>query len=108
MDHKNKKMYGFSAFAPLLIFLAIYLGAGIFFACMGYGGDSFKQISRVFALLIGTLVCLCMGGKERSLEYRMDAYCHGMANADTMIMIMVFLLAGAFSTVAANMGGRDA
>lgn len=108
MENKNKKMYGFSAFAPLLIFLAIYLGAGIFFACMGYGGDSFKQISRVFALLIGTLVCLCMGGKERNLEYRMDAYCHGMANADTMIMIMVFLLAGAFSGVAKAMGGVEA
>lgn len=44
-----------------------------------------------------------MGGKERSMEFRMDTFCKGMANEGTMIMLVVFLLAGAFSGVAKAM-----
>ena len=75
---------------------------------MGYGGDSFKQIPRMTALVAALLACMLMGGKERTLEYRMDMFCKGMANDGTMIMIVVFLLAGAFSGVAKAMGGVQA
>ena len=49
-----------------------------------------------------------MGGKERNLEYRMDTFCKGAADANTMIMVVIFLLAGAFSGVASAMGGVEA
>ena len=94
---ENKKYYGWKGFFPLLTFLAIYLGSGLICAALGYGGDSFKQVPRMAALVGALLVCMCMGGKERNLEYRMDTFCKGMSNQGTMIMIMVFLLAGAFS-----------
>ena len=105
---ENKKYYGWKGFFPLLTFLAIYLGSGLICAALGYGGDSFKQVPRMAALVGALLVCMCMGGKERSLEYRMDTFCKGMSNQGTMIMIMVFLLAGAFSGVAKAMGGVQA
>ena len=104
----KKKTYGWKGFLPLIVFLAIYLGGGILFAVLGYAGDSFKQIPRVAALVAAMLVCLLMGGKERNLEYRMDTFCKGMSNQGTMIMICVFLLAGAFSGVAKAMGGVEA
>ena len=108
MENQKKKTYGLSAFTPLFVFLAIYLGSGILFALLGYGGDSFKQIPRTAALVAALLVCLCMGGKERNLEYRMDTFCKGAADANTMIMVVIFLLAGAFSGVASAMGGVEA
>ena len=92
----KKKYYGWKGFFPLLTFLAIYLGGGLIFTALGYGGDSFKQIPRVTALVAALLVCLAMGGKERSMEFRMDTFCKGMANEGTMIMLVVFLLAGAY------------
>ena len=104
----KKKDYGWKGFLPLLTFLAIYLGGGLIFTAMGYGGDSFKQIPRMAALVGALLVCMLLGGKERSLEFRMDTFCKGMSNQGTMIMIMVFLLAGAFSGVAKAMGGVQA
>ena len=107
MENK-KKDYGWKGFLPLLTFLAIYLGGGLIFTAMGYGGDSFKQIPRMAALVGALLVCMLLGGKERSLEFRMDTFCKGMSNQGTMIMIMVFLLAGAFSGVAKAMGGVQA
>ena len=76
----KKKNYGWKGFIPLLTFLAIYLGGGIIFTLMGYGGDSFKQIPRMTALVAALLACMLMGGKERTLEYRMDMFCKGMAN----------------------------
>ena len=105
---KQEKDYGWKGFLPLLTFLAIYLGGGLIFTAMGYGGDSFKQIPRMAALAGALLVCMLLGGKERSLEFRMDTFCKGMSNQGTMIMIMVFLLAGAFSGVAKAMGGVQA
>ena len=104
----KKKDYGWKGFLPLLAFLAIYLGGGLIFTAMDYGGDSFKQIPRMAALVGALLVCMVLGGKERSLEFRMDTFCKGMSNQGTMIMIMVFLLAGAFSGVAKAMGGVQA
>ena len=104
----KKKDYGWKGFLPLLTFLAIYLGGGLIFTAMGYGGDSFKQIPRMAALVGALRVCMLLGGKERSLECRMDTFCKGMSNQGTMIMIMVFLLAGAFSGVAKAMGGVQA
>ena len=104
----KKKDYGWKGFLPLLTFLAIYLGGGLIFTAMGYGGDSFKQIPRMAALVGALLVCMLLGGKERSLEFRMDNFCKGMSNQGTMIMIMVFLLAGALSGVAKAMGGVQA
>ncbi len=104
----KKKLYGWKGFLPLFTFLALYLGGGIIFSIMGYAGDSFKQIPRVTALVAALLVCLLMGGKERSMEFRMDTFCKGMANQGTMIMLVVFLLAGAFSGVAKAMGGVEA
>ncbi len=104
----KKKQYGLSAFFPLVVFLLIYLGSGILFTILGYGSDAFKQVPRTFALIAALLVCLLMGGKERSFTYRMDAFCNGAADKDTIMMIVVFLLAGAFSGVAIAMGGVEA
>lgn len=101
----NKKYYGWKGFIPLFTFLAIYLGGGLLFVSLGYGKDAFRQIPRMSALVVALLVCMCMGGKERSMEFRMDTFCKGMANPGIMIMLCVFLLAGAFSGVAKAMGG---
>ena len=91
---------------PLISFLAVYLGSGLLFAALGYGPDSFKQVPRTFGLVVALLVAMCMGGKERNLEYRMDTFCKGMANDGTMIMVAVFLLAGGFSQVCTDIGAR--
>ena len=59
----NKKNYGWLGFAPLLAFLIVYLGSGLLFTAMGLGAQAFKQIPRVFGLVVALLVAMCMGGK---------------------------------------------
>lgn len=99
-----KKDYGYKAFLPTVIFLAIYLGCGIFFTALGMGNTAFKQVPRLFAMLVGMFVCMMMGGKARSYEHRMATFCKGASNTGVMTMIMIYFLAGAFSGISKGMG----
>ncbi len=52
MDNlQSKKNYGIKAFFPLIVFLIIYLGSGIFFTLMVE--KPFNQVPREAALLGG-------------------------------------------------------
>lgn len=101
----KKKNYGGMAFVPLLIFLALYLGSGIFFDLQGME-NPFKQIPRTTALLVGVGVALMMG--NHNFEKRMDIFTENCGNPGVMLMIVIFILAGAFSGVAKAMGGAEA
>lgn len=100
----NKKNYGGAAFIPLLVFLALYLGSGIFFELQG-AENPFKQIPRVTALLVGVGVALIYGNHD--FEKRMDIFTGNCGNPGVMLMIMIFILAGSFSGVAKAMGGAE-
>ena len=101
----NKTNYGALAFLPLLIFLGIYLGAGILFTILGVK-DPFKQIPRETALIIGLVVALIMG-KEK-LDYKVDVFAKSAGDSGVILMALIFLLAGAFAGVAKAMGGVEA
>lgn len=103
-QQQPKKDFGAAAFLPLLVFLAIYLGAGIFFTCMGTE-EPFKQIPRMAALVCGLIVALCLG--KDKLDYKVDIFAKNSGDSGIMIMVLIFLLAGAFSGSAKAMGGVD-
>lgn len=46
---QSKKNYGIKAFFPLIVFLIIYLGSGVFFTLMGIE-KPFNQVPREAAL----------------------------------------------------------
>ena len=53
----NEKKYGAISFLPLIVFLALYIGSGIFFTLIGVEG-AFKKFPRHVALLAGIIVAL--------------------------------------------------
>lgn len=102
--NQNQKGHGW-AFLPILVFVITYLGAGIFYQIQGvefafYQFPSFGSmfIAIVFAFLLG---------KER-LEDKFSIFAKGIGNEGVITMLMIYILAGAFSGVATAMGGRDA
>ena len=105
MDHNlNKKSSGL-ALVPFLIFVVIYLGAGLYL--QGQGVEmAFYQFPSVTAMFIALLVAFAM--TKGTINERFSIFSKGAANVDVLTMLMIYLLAGAFSTVAADMGGRDA
>ena len=75
MAEKNsgsKKQYGFLAFLPLIVFLVIFLGSGIFFSVRG-AERPFGQIPILSAILVGIVVALAMNPKVR-FDEKLDAF----------------------------------
>ena len=100
----NKKPSGW-ALLPFLIFIVIYLGAGLFLQRQGEE-MAFYQFPSVTAMFIAVVAAFCMG-KEK-LDEKFSIFARGAANENVLTMLMIYILAGAFSTVAKSMGGVDA
>jgi Na+/H+ antiporter NhaC len=87
------------ALLPLLIFVSLFLGAGII------SGD-FYAFPVLVSIIIAAVVALLMNRKD-SLNAKVERFAKGAGHPDIMIMVFIFLLAGAFSGVAEKMGAVD-
>ncbi|MEG1657838.1 MAG: Na+/H+ antiporter NhaC family protein [Oscillibacter sp.] len=100
----NKKGSGL-ALLPFLIFIAIYLGAGLILQAQGVE-MAFYQFPSVTAMFIAVLAAFCMG--KESINEKFTIFAKGAANENVLTMLIIYILAGAFSSVAGAMGGVDA
>ena len=101
---ENQKKLGASAFLPLIVFLALYVGCGITFTLLGVESP-FGQFPRHVALLAGVAVALLLAPKVKVSE-KLDVFCQNMGNSGVMMIILIYLMAGGFQGAAAAMGGK--
>ncbi|MGL4109422.1 Na+/H+ antiporter NhaC family protein [Clostridium sp. LP20] len=87
------------ALLPLLVFILVYLGTSIV-------AKDFYAISVIVPFLIAAMVALIMNRKVK-FEDKIQTFCKGAGNADVILMILIFILAGAFAEVAKSMGAVD-
>lgn len=87
------------ALLPLGIFLVLFVGSGVI------TGDFYKMPALVAFLIAGGVALLF--NKKESLETKMNVFCKGAGDTNIILMVIIFLLAGAFSSVAKAMGGVD-
>ena len=88
------------ALFPLGIFFLLYIVTFVI------TGDLSKMPVSVAFLTASTFAVLSLGG--RSIARRVETFCRGMANDTIMLMVVIFVLAGAFSATARSMGAVDA
>ena len=88
------------ALLPFVVFLVLFIGSGILL-------DDFYAFPVIIAIAISGAVALAMNRKE-SLSTKVDIFCKGAGNSNVMLMVLIFLLAGAFSETAKGMGAVDA
>lgn len=88
------------ALLPLGVFLLSYLAV----SCMA--GDFYKMPITV-AFVISSIVAIAIS-KGGPLNNRIEQFCRGAANSNIMLMIIIFILAGAFAQTAKEMGAIDA
>ena len=105
MNRDLKKQGSGLALLPFLIFIVIYLGAGLYLQAKGED-MAFYQFPSVTAMFIAVLAAFCMG--RESIDRKFAIFARGAANENVLTMLMIYILAGAFSTVAKTMGGVDA
>lgn len=87
------------ALIPFVVFLILFIGSGVI------TGD-FYAFPVIVAIAISGAVALAMNRKE-SFSRKVDIFCKGAGNLNVMLMVVIFLLAGAFSEVAKGMGAVD-
>ena len=104
METLEKKGKG-SALLPFLLFIVIYLGAGLYFQAQGVE-MAFYQFPSVTAMFIALLLAFCQG--KGTIDQKFTVFAKGAANETVLTMLMIYILAGAFSTVAKTMGGVEA
>ncbi|WP_299746910.1 Na+/H+ antiporter NhaC family protein [Rossellomorea sp. y25] len=95
----NQEKGNLLALLPLIIFVSLFLGAGII------SGD-FYAFPVLVSIIIASVVGLLMNRKE-TLTAKIERFAKGAGHPDIMIMVFIFLLAGAFSGVAEKMGAVD-
>lgn len=87
------------ALIPFVVFLILFIGSGVI------TGD-FYAFPVIVAIVISGAVALMMNRKE-SFARKIDIFCQGAGNVNVMLMVLIFLLAGAFSEVAKGTGAVD-
>ena len=88
------------ALSPLLVFLCLYLVVSIIV-------NDFYKMPITVAFLVSSVYAVCIT-KGLSLNDRILQYSQGAANKNVMLMIWIFVLAGAFAQSAKDIGAIDA
>ena len=84
---------------PLGVFILVYLGTSII-------AKDFYAVSVVVPFLTAALVAIIMNRKN-TLDEKLEVFCKGAGNSNIILMIIIFILAGAFAEVARTMGAVD-
>ena len=99
-DHDAKPMNGWLALSPLFVFLCVYLVSSIF------AHDFYKiPISAAFLAASIYAIAICRG---KNMEERIATFSEGAGNKNVLLMIWIFVLAGAFAATAKEIGAIDA
>ncbi len=91
---------GLIALSPLLVFIVFYLVTSII------AGDFYK-IPITVAFMVSSIYAIIVSGGKPIMQ-RVDTYSRGAATVQMMLMIWIFVLAGAFAHSAKSMGSIDA
>ncbi|WP_268932701.1 Na+/H+ antiporter NhaC family protein [Microbulbifer celer] len=93
------------ALLPLLLFLALFVGAGLWYQSQGTA-MAFYQVSAPVAIL--PAIALAIALAHGRLSQRIDTFIRGIGDPTIITMVLIYLLAGAFASVAKAVGGVDA
>jgi Na+/H+ antiporter NhaC len=104
-EKRASKDYGGKALFPLLLFLGLYVGCGVFFLIEGVP-KPFNVVSRYVSMLAGIMVGLFFYERERSIGDKTQIYCENAGRPGVMQLGLIVLLAGAFAGGAAAAGGK--
>ena len=94
------KMKGLIALSPLFVFLAVYLGGSLW-------AHDFYSVPISVAFLVASIYAVAITGGT-PLRERLRLFSGGAGHPDIMMMLWIFVLAGAFAASARAMGAIDA
>ena len=100
MENNISSRRGLLALSPLVVFLCVYLVSSII-------AQDFYKIPISSAFLIASVYALIIS-KGKTLEERVSVFSDGAGNRNVLLMIWIFVMAGAFAATAKQIGAIDA
>lgn len=94
----NKK--GFIALSPLMVFIVLYLVTSII-------ARDFYKVPITVAFMISSIFAVAISGNQ-PLQKRIENFSRGAGTGNLMLMLWIFVMAGAFANSAKLMGSIDA
>ena len=98
--NNDKPMNGWLAISPLIVFLAVYLVSSII-------AKDFYTVPVSAAFLVSSVYAIIIS-RGKSLEEKVTVFSRGAGNTNILLMIWIFILAGAFAATAKHIGAIDA
>lgn len=87
------------ALLPLGVFILVYVGISLI------AGD-FYAVSVIIPFMAAAISALVMN-RKKDFQEKLNIFCKGAGNENVILMILIFVLAGAFANVAKTMGAVD-
>lgn len=104
-DHPDKVHARALALLPLIVFLSLFLGSGIYHSMIGTE-FAFYQIKAPVAAIPAIIVAVLL--YRDKLNVGIDEFLKGASHPNLILMFMVFMLAGAFASTSSAIGSVDA
>ena len=101
---KENNKISAKALIPFLIFIALYLITGLILQVRGVE-MAFYQLPAPIAVFVAIIAAFFLF--EGSIEDKFDTLVSGCGDSNIIIMCLIYLLAGAFSSLAKASGGVD-
>ncbi len=96
-----RKMNGWLALSPLFVFLAVYLAGSII-------AHDFYKVPVAAAFIIASAYALIITRDIPKTDDKVAIFSEGAGNRNVLLMIWIFVLAGAFASTAKDIGAIDA
>ncbi len=105
-SHHSTKVYARAiALLPLIVFLSLFLGSGIYHSIIGTE-FAFYQIKAPVAAIPAIIVAVLL--YRDKLNIGIEEFLKGASHPNLILMFMVFMLAGAFASTSSAIGSVDA
>lgn len=99
-DNKRRyRIHGWLALSPMLVFLFTYLGASILL-------NDFYKIPITVAFMLSSCYAVAIT-RGLTIEERINVFSLGASDKSILLMVWIFMLAGAFAQGAKQMGAID-
>lgn len=106
-DLRSQKHYGALALLPLLIFLVLYVGVGLFFTFQG-ADDAFDKLPRHVAIFVAIIIAWLAYDRKTPVTRKIKIFTENAGSSGIVQLGLILLLAGAFASAASAMGGQEA
>lgn len=106
VEKREIRSYGLKALIPILIFVGLHIGLGCIFTLLKRD-NPFSIMSRYISVLIAIIFSLIYYEPHRSLTEKVDIYCSKAGKKGVILLGLIVLIAGGFSSAAEAIGGKE-